>query len=145
MEHLVTLPVSENPRRFGRSTGAVIAGFLTVLLTHTGSDAILHAAGVFPKDAMLSSEQFGLALAYRTLFTVLGGYVTARLAPHKPLKHALLLGAVGAVPCMAGLIATIVVTPKLGPVWYPLALLLATVPACWLGGRIFEGRRGAAS
>src|SRR5262245_22659290 len=96
MEHTTAFPVSaSSARRLGRSVGAVLAGFLTVLVTHTGSDAILYGAGVFPSDGRLSNELFGVALAYRIAFTVLGGYVTARLAPHKAFKHACVLGALG--------------------------------------------------
>lgn len=137
MEQSAAFPVSEVPRRLGRSAGAVMAGFVTVLVTHTGTDAILHAAGVFPTDVPMSNELFSLALAYRVLFTILGGYVTARLAPHKPRKHAFVLGALGLLGAGAGLIATLVSTPSLGPVWYPLTLLITTLPACLLGARIF--------
>jgi len=140
MERIAAFPVTQAPRRLGRSTAAVIAGFVTVLVTHTGTDAILHAAAVFPTDAPMSNELFSLALAYRVVFTILGGYVTARLAPHKPLKHACVLGALGLLGAGAGLIATLVSTPSLGPVWYPLALLITTLPACLLGARIFANR-----
>lgn len=140
MEHSAAFPVSETPRPLRRSIGAVIAGFVTVLVTHTGTDAILHAAAVFPTDAPMSNQLFGLALAYRVVFTVLGGYVTARLAPYKPLRHAFVLGALGLLGAGAGLAATLVSTPRLGPVWYPLALLLLTPPACLLGARFFGNR-----
>lgn len=143
MEHTAAFPVSvsPSPRRLGRSIGAVAAGFVTVLVTHTGTDAILHATGVFPRaGVMMSDALFGLALAYRIAFTVLGGYVTARLAPHKPFKHACVLGALGLLGAGAGLIAMFVTVPKLGPLWYPLALFLATLPACLLGSRIFQRR-----
>ena len=140
MEQSAVFRSTENPRRLGRSVGAVSAGFVTVLVTHTGMDAILHATAVFPTDQAMSNELFGLALAYRVVFTVLGGYVTARLAPSKPIKHAFLLGALGLLGSGAGLIATLVSVPRLGPVWYPVLLLLTTLPACLLGARIFESR-----
>jgi hypothetical protein len=140
MEQSTAFPASETPRRLGRSTGAVIAGFVTVLVTHTGTDAILHAAAVFPSDGPMSNQLFGLALAYRVVFTVLGGYVTARLAPYKPLRHAYVLGALGLLGAGAGLVATLVSAPRLGPIWYPLALLVLTLPACLLGARLFGNR-----
>lgn len=146
MENVAAFPVSENPRRLGRSVGAVIAGFVTVLVTHTGTDAVLHATGVFPvAPVVMSDALFGLALAYRVVFTVMGGYVTARLAPHKPLKHAFILGLLGLLGAGAGLVAMLVTKPALGPLWYPLALFLATLPACLFGARIFEGSTGATS
>ena len=33
MEHVAQFPSTENPRRLGRSIGAVLAGLLTILVT----------------------------------------------------------------------------------------------------------------
>lgn len=139
METIAQLPNTETPR-LGRSVAAVLAGFVTVLVTHTGTDAIFHATGVFPKGADMAASLYGLALAYRCVFMLLGGYVTARLAPRRPLEHALMLGAVGCVPSLGGLVVAIVTSPNLGPVWYPALLLLLTLPSCWLGGRLAKAR-----
>lgn len=49
----------------------------------------------------MSGGLFALAATYRILFTVLGGYVTARLAPSKSLEHALVLGSIGSVLALA--------------------------------------------
>ena len=37
----------------------------------------------------MSDALFLLATVYRSLYAVAGSYVTARLAPHRPMKHAL--------------------------------------------------------
>ena len=138
MEHVAQFPISETPRRLGRSTGAVLVGLITILVTHTGTDAILHAAGVYPKAGVtMSAGLFGLALAYRTVFSVLGAYVTARLAPQRPLKHALVLGGIGSVVSLAGVVANLVY-PEMGPLWYPLALLTLTLPCCYLGAKLVK-------
>ena len=64
------------------SAGAVAAGFIVTALASTAADAVMHAAGIFPSAPRLMSDPlFALAAAYRALFTVAGGYVTARLAP----------------------------------------------------------------
>jgi hypothetical protein len=121
MEDVATISGSEKSSRLGRSAGAVLAGLVTVIVTHTGTDAIMHAVGVFPPAGqVMGSGLFALAAAYRILFTVLGGYVTARLAPSKSLEHALVLGG----------------GPEFGPLWYPLALVVTALPTCWLGARI---------
>ena len=48
-----------------------------------------------------------LALSYRIIYTVLGSYIAARLAPSSPMLHAWVLGVIGFVIGTAGAIATI--------------------------------------
>ena len=131
--------VSAAPRRLGRSIGAVFAGFATVFVLSTATDAVLHATGVFPAlGVRMSGALFMLATAYRCVFTVLGGYVTARLAPHKAQQHSLVLGCIGlAVATLA-----VVLTwgrSDLGPAWYPVMLALTALPCTLAGGRLFRG------
>jgi hypothetical protein len=81
------------------SAGAVAAGFLVTALASTAADAVMHAAGIFPSAPRLMSDPlFALASAYRALFTVAGGYVTARLAPDRPMRHAWILAGIGVLP-----------------------------------------------
>jgi hypothetical protein len=137
MENVATISSSETSSRLGRSTGAVLAGLVTVVVTHTGTDAVMHALGVFPPAGQVMTEGlFALAAAYRILFTMLGGYVTARLAPAKSLKHGLVLGSIGSVLALAGLLATLGRGPEFGPLWYPLVLVVTALPCCWLGARV---------
>ena len=139
MENVATISGLRNQTspRLGRSVGAVLAGLVTVIVTHTGTDAIMHALGVFPPAGQVMSDGlFALAATYRILFTVLGGYVTARLAPSKSLKHALVLGSIGSVLALAGMLATLGRGPGFGPLWYPLSLVVTALPTCWLGARI---------
>jgi hypothetical protein len=124
------------PRRILRSIGAVLAGFLVVVVLSLGTDLVLHAAGVFPPwDQRMSDALFLLATAYRILYAVAGSYVTARLAPHRPMKHALVGGAVGLVLSAVSAVATWN-RPDLGPHWYPLALVATALPCAWAGGRL---------
>ena len=83
-----------------------------------------------------------MALSYRIVYGVVGGYIAARLAPRNPIRHALVLGVVGLVVSTAGAIATIPM--NLGPIWYPLALLLTALPCAWLGGVLYRRRLAAA-
>jgi hypothetical protein len=76
-----------------------------------------------------------LAAAYRVVITIGGGYLTARLAPNRPLAYAVALGIVGFVAAAAATAATWNVQPPLGPHWYPLALVATAVPCTWIGGR----------
>ena len=81
---------------------------------------------------------FTLATVYRTVFGVVGSYITARLAPGKPMKHAMLGAAIGFVLATAGAIATW--NSALGPHWYPVALLLTVFPTAWIGARVYMGQ-----
>jgi len=137
MENIVASSGLQVPRRLGRSVGAVVAGLLAIVVTHTGTDALLHAVGVFPPAGyVMSNALFALATSYRVLFSVLGAALTAHLAPARPLKHALVLGSIGVVGSFAGLLATAGRGPEFGPLWYPLALIVTSLPACWLGARL---------
>ncbi len=46
-----------------------------------------------------------LALTYRSVFTFIGGYVTARLAPHSPMRHVLVGCGIGLVLGSLGVVA----------------------------------------
>jgi hypothetical protein len=117
----------------GRSIWAIVAGFLVVVVLSIGTDLVLHATHVYT-GPQLNDNQSALATAYRTLFAIVGSYITARLAPHKPMKHALIGAAVGTVIATAGAVATW--NKDLGPHWYPVALVLTAFPTAWIGAKI---------
>jgi hypothetical protein len=133
----MTTPPTRTNRRDGgllRSAGAVLAGFLAVFVLSLGTDQVLHVLDVYPPwgQPMHDPALNLLALSYRIVFTVIAGYITARLASHSPMRHALVLGVLGTAVGLAGAIATIPM--NLGPAWYPIALALTGLPCCWLGG-----------
>ena len=81
-------------------------------------------AGVLPPFGQpLSDGLCLLATAYRILFGVAGSYIAARLAPGRPMPHALAVGVAGLVLSIAGAVATWKRGPAFGPKWYPLALI----------------------
>lgn len=122
------------PRRLGRSIGAVFAGFLTVVVLSLGTDQLLHLLDVYPPwgQTMYEPALNLLALGYRVVYTILGSYLTARLAPHSPMRHAWVLGFIGLAFGTLGAVATIPM--NLGPAWYPIAIALTALPCAWLGG-----------
>ena len=133
----MTIPMtrtSGHPRRLGRSAAALFLGFITVGVLSLGTDQLLHVLQVYPPwgQPMYDPGLNLLALSYRIVYTIVGGYVTARLAPQNPMRHALALGVIGTVVGTAGAIATIPM--HLGPSWYPIALTLTALPCAWLGG-----------
>lgn len=115
---------------------AVLAGFAVVVILSIGTDGVMHATGVFPQSAGMSAGLFLLATVYRTVYGVLGSYVTAWLAPDRPMLHSLFGGAIGFVLSSAGAIATWNQQPSLGPHWYPLALVVLALPGAWAGGKL---------
>jgi hypothetical protein len=133
---------TDRPSNVGQSIVAVLAGILVTVVLSIGADAVMHATGVFPQlGQSMSDSLFLLATVYRTLFSVLGAYITARLAPNRPMKHALILGVVGVVLGTLGAVATWNRVPSLGPHWYPVALVVLAVPQCWLGGYLYQRRQ----
>ncbi len=122
-------------RSISRSVAAVLAGFAVVVVLSLGTDAVLHATGVFPREgAAMSSALFLLATTYRTAYGIAGSYVTAWLAPNKPMQHALAGGAIGLVLSILGAVTTW--NENLGPHWYPLALVVTALPSAWAGGQL---------
>src|SRR2546425_11759630 len=116
------------PRRRWRSVGAVVAGFVVVFVLSVGTDQVLHVLKVYPPwGEPMAGVLFVVATAYRIVYTVLGGYITARLAPHAPARHALILGLVGLVAGPLGVIANIA-TPQLGPLRYSIPVAVTGPP-----------------
>jgi hypothetical protein len=120
-----------------KSIGAVLAGFLIVVIFSTLTDTILEKAGIFPPptEGLFVTWMLALALAYRTVYTIVGGYVTAALAPANPSKHVTILGIIGTVMGCIGIYVGVVLF-TLSPMWYPIALAVLAFPSVWLGGRL---------
>lgn len=131
----MTATTTRPQRRLVRSAGAILAGFVLIVALSIVTDLVLEKTGVFPPPGvpMRSAGLFLLALAYRTAFGVAGGYVTARIAPSRPVGHALILGVIGFVVSGLGVAATLG-KPEMGPSWYPIALVVTAIPSTWLGG-----------
>ena len=135
---------SPAPRRRLRRVGAVLAGLLAIFVLSLGTDATLHATGVFPPWGQpMSDGLFLLATAYRIVYGILGCYLAARLAPDRPMAHALALGAVGLALSIAGAATTWNRGPEFGPRWYPLAVIAIAMPCAWAGGKLLEARSRA--
>ncbi len=133
-------------RNIPRSVGAIFAGFAFVLIVTLVTDQLLHVTGVFPPwgasmvgyDAALL-----LATAYRIVYGIAGSYVTARLAPDRPMQHALLGGFIGLALSIVGAAVTWNGGPAFGPHWYPLALIVTALPTAWAGGKLHTMRATA--
>lgn len=117
--------MTTEPRRLGRSILAIVAGLLVVVVFALATDQLLHVLGVYPPwgQPMFQPGLNVLALSYRLVYTVLGYYVTASLAPR--------VGAATTIPM------------KLGPAWYPIAIATTALPCAWVAGAIYRSRHPA--
>jgi hypothetical protein len=77
-----------------------------------------------------------LATVYRTVYGIAASYITAKLAPHRPLLHAMVGGVLGLLVSIVGAVATWNKEPAFGPHWYPLALIVLALPSAWAGGKL---------
>jgi hypothetical protein len=117
-----------------RTAGALIAGFATVFVLSSAADAIFHALNYYPNDGTVGGDgELAFALTYRTLFTIVGGAVTAWLAPTQPVRLATILGAIGTLPAILGVVAMW----SLGHQWYGISLATLALPSTALGGWLF--------
>lgn len=119
-----------------KGIGAILAGMIFIVFSHTGTDFVLESLGIFtpPEQGFHTTWMVLTATIYRCIYTVVGGYITAALAPSRPMRHVVILGLIGLV---LGTIAAIVTIPKrLGPAWYPIALAVLALPCTWLGGKL---------
>ena len=119
-----------------KGIGAILAGILFIVVTHTGTDFVLEKLGIFPPPAQGFHITWMVVTAtlYRSIYTVLGGYIAAALAPEPPMRYVMILGLIGLAVSTLAAIATIPM--KLGPAWYPIALAVLALPCVWLGGKL---------
>ena len=125
------------PRRVVRSIVAVLAGVLAIIVLSIGTDMAMHASGIYPPwGQRMADSLFVLATAYRVVYTVAGSYIAARLAPDRPMRHALVIGVVGLALGLVGAVATRNEGPEFGPKWYSLAIVAIAMPCAWAGGKV---------
>ena len=130
---------TKSSRHTLRSIGAVLAGMVVGIAITLGTDQLLHIAGVFPPWGQSMVGYDGallLATAYRVVYAILGSYITARLAPNRPMLHALIGGVIGVIASTVGAVVTWNGGPAFGPHWYPIALIVTALPCAWVGGKL---------
>jgi hypothetical protein len=131
----------ESVGTFGRSLVAVVTAIVVTVGLTLATDLVLHAAGFFPPLGQpVGSGPLAVAMAYRIVYGVAGSYVAARLAPNRPIWHAMIPGILGFVVSFVGAAATW--NRGLGPHWYPVALIVVALPCSWLGGWMRERQLG---
>jgi hypothetical protein len=118
-----------------RSLGAIVFGFLYIALLSFGADILLRTLlpGAFDATGRVSSTPvLLLVIGYVAVFAISGCYFTARLAPNRPLGHAMILGVLGLLFSTAGIIKAW----NTAPPWYHIVSLLLVLPYAWIGGSL---------
>ena len=118
-----------------KSVWPIIAGFLLLAVLSVGADMILR--GCFPKAFGPSEAPMGalasvVTIFYASAFGVLSSYLTAALAPNRPVTHALALGAIVFLFALGGLISSW----HRAPAWFNFGFLVVVFASAWLGGVI---------
>lgn len=137
MSETITPGTVSSKGNVGRSILSILAGFAVVVVLSIATDAVLYAVHFYPPLGEYTSGSVLIwATGYRTIYGVIGSYVTARLAPNRPMMHSLIGGAIGTVLATAGAIATWNHVPPLCPNWYPVSLIIGALPTAWVGAQI---------
>ena len=84
-----------------------------------------------------------IAIVYRIAFTILGGYLTAKLSASKPMRNVTILGIAGTIIAIIGnmVVSQIPEMANVLPVWFSVALVLIAYPSVWTGGKIATTRQ----
>lgn len=117
-----------------KSIGAILAGFILVAVLSIVTDLILERTDLMNQPFDLNPVWFIVfVIFYRSLFSVIGSYLTAKLAPGRPMRHAMIGGAIGLAISITGAIVMWDVPPR----WYAVSLIITALPCAWLGGKIY--------
>jgi len=118
-----------------KSIGAILAGFLSGALLSIATDFIMEKSGMMSMENFKQSSPAIIlfVIFYRFIFNVIGCYLTARLAPNKPMKHVIIIGIIGTVLSILGSIAMW----EYAIPFYNITIILMSLPSAWLGGKFF--------
>ncbi|HLA96360.1 MAG TPA: hypothetical protein VK612_11615 [Pyrinomonadaceae bacterium] len=114
-----------------RSVFAVIVGLLLAIILSMVTDYIIERA---IGRLLLSNGELFISLIYRVVYAIFASYVTAVLAPSRPMLHALIPGIVGMIPWLLGMFMMWNVVPK----WFMPTGLVTSILFAWIGGKLRE-------
>jgi hypothetical protein len=121
----------------GRSLLAIATGFILIAALSIGTDVALMAAmpSLYEADGSTTSlPVLLLTIAYVGLYATGGCYLSARLAPAHPMRHALILGVLGLIFNIAGSVSRW----NMAPAWYHLTSIALVMCYAVIGGRLRE-------
>ncbi|HEY4127062.1 MAG TPA: hypothetical protein VGN70_03360 [Gammaproteobacteria bacterium] len=119
-----------------RSIGAISAGLLTLVVLCVITDAVLVKLNLLPSPDAHRPHTLaflGVVIAYCTIYTLVGGYVTARLAPIRPAAHAVMMGVAGMAMSTFGTMHNW----QIGDGWNAITVVAEGIPLSWLGALVW--------
>jgi hypothetical protein len=121
-----------------KSTLAILAGFVLGAVLSLGTDFLLNSLGIMSMQNFKQNSSLIVAFVviYRFAFNVAGCYLTAKLAPNKPMKHVIIIGVIGTI---LGILGSVAMWDQAVP-WYNIAIILISLPSAWLGGKLYLNR-----
>jgi hypothetical protein len=127
-----------------RSILVILAGLAVIIVTSFGIEAAADPLlmrmfpDALPNEAALSHNLAVGAFTFTYTFfcVVAGGYVTARLAAHHTVRHAVILGVVQSALTIPAMLAY---GDKARP-WAWILSMIIVIPAAWWGGVLFSRR-----
>jgi hypothetical protein len=120
-----------------KSMGAILAGFVLVVIISILTDLTLVKTGLMKQPFDLNSSWFVIfVIFYRSLYGTIGSFLTAHLAPNRPMEHSMVGGFIGFGISIVGAIAMWDTPPH----WYAISLIVTALPSAWLGGKLFVSK-----
>jgi hypothetical protein len=120
-------------RTIGRSILAFVAAIAATFILSYATDAILVATDLMESGSLPDSVAVVmLIIAYRTAYNVLGAFIVAKLAPKRPMAHAMVLAVLG----ILGSLGAMAAVSESGQYYYPIILALLVLPSTWLGAKL---------
>ena len=119
-----------------KSIGVILLAFITIALLSIITDFLLESIGLLPnpKKGLFDTWAIILVLVYRGIYTIFAGFIIARLAPSKPILHAIILGAIGIIITVLAINDPSVADKA--PLWFGYTMAAITIPCLWLGVNI---------
>jgi hypothetical protein len=127
----------------GRSIVAIVTGFIIIGALAQGTSMLLMrtAPGAFDANGRGTTAALELAMhAYVFAYATFGCWLTGRMAPNRPMRHALILGVLGLILNITGT----AMTWNTAPLWSHLLGVGLVMPAAYLGGLLAERRQSVA-
>ncbi|MGD1070413.1 MAG: hypothetical protein ABSB15_09755 [Bryobacteraceae bacterium] len=126
--------------RILRTIASVILGYVAIGVLVFGTDQIFAAVVPgFKSLAILPLYYYAISLITDSVYSLFGGWLCARLAPARPMLHAITLIVCGEV---IG-IGTQVMLWNTVPHWFGLSLVVLFAPAVWIGAKLVKSSGAA--
>ena len=120
-----------------KSIGAVLAGFITFSILSGVASAILVSIGVYPNGKLPLHGSLLVIIGIlggQAIFNMVSCFVTAKLAPFKPMRHVLIFGTLGA---LLNLLTALGMMKDAASFWFFLALAVLSLSVAWLSGKLY--------